>query len=311
MWRCALIALLFALGCGQPTHMPFRVGVSVFPGYEFLHLADDLDFVSKQDIRLIDYLDLGDSRRAFELGQVDALLCTNAELEILAAKGFDLTVVYVLDASIGADLLVAAGEIGSLEDLHGKRLGMEHGAVSSLLLKHLVERFQLKADSIQLYHGNQNELIHVFMDEEIDAVVTYYPYSEKLMKRESAHVIYDSSQHPDLILDLFAVSSSLMEERADDVDLLIEGLQRALDYRLENPKRADSLMANRERIPAEEFSASLGYLKMFTLNEQALFFQDGLLRKNLLNCNRLLNDGNGAGKFGHVHLRNPVTGEIE
>ncbi len=222
-----------------------------------------------------------------------------------------MTVAYVLDASIGADLVVAAPSIENVGSLEGARVGVEHGAVSTLLLHHLIEHFQLDPDSIQLYHGNQYELIHAFDEGDVDAVVTYYPYSQELLEMDGAHTVYDTSHSPELILDLLVVDSEEMEEHGQQVDLLIRGLQEAIKYRSNEPAVADSLMANRERVTVDEFRSSLASIKLFTLEEQEAFFSEGALRQNMLDCSRLMQLEESDHPLGNVQFRHPIKGAIE
>ncbi len=54
MRRLLFVLLLLASSCGQNPKSIFRVGISVFPAYEFLHLSDDLNLLPRDEIKLVD-----------------------------------------------------------------------------------------------------------------------------------------------------------------------------------------------------------------------------------------------------------------
>ena len=71
----ALLAItLFSSGCRKELPV-IRVGMNLWPGYEFLYLAKEKGYFLEEGInlQLYDFVSLSDSRRAFERGQIDVL----------------------------------------------------------------------------------------------------------------------------------------------------------------------------------------------------------------------------------------------
>ena len=75
---CIAAGAILVTGCGQAPQPPVRIGINFWPGYEFLYLAEKQGFFKQEGVpvELIQFSSMGDARRAFERGQVDAMAVT-------------------------------------------------------------------------------------------------------------------------------------------------------------------------------------------------------------------------------------------
>ena len=74
------------------------------------------------------------SMDAYVAGNVDAVTMTNGDALVTGGTGKPSVGIIINDYSNGNDMIVAAPGIDSLEDLKGKKIGLEEGFVIHLLL---------------------------------------------------------------------------------------------------------------------------------------------------------------------------------
>jgi len=111
---------------------------------------------------------------------------------------------------------------------------------------------------------------------EIDALVTYAPYSERLAKKPGIRKIFDSRAIPGEVVDVLAFSANLIAEREADIQRVIRAYQRAQSFLRDQPEQAIAIMAQRERIDPLAFRRALeNDLHILNGQEQAAYFQAG------------------------------------
>ena len=85
----ALSALACRPGCSKPIPL-LRVGSIVFPGYELMFLARELQLLDPNQVRLVELQSNSDTVRALASGQLEAAAMTQDELMSARAEGVDL-----------------------------------------------------------------------------------------------------------------------------------------------------------------------------------------------------------------------------
>ena len=71
---------------------------------------------------------------AFAAGQLDAVAMTNGDALVTGATGAQNVMILINDYSNGNDMIVAAPGISTIDELKGKKVGVEIGFVGHLLL---------------------------------------------------------------------------------------------------------------------------------------------------------------------------------
>ena len=225
----ALPLTVFGLGlaaCAR-TH-PVQVGLHAWVGYEPLLLAEHFGWLGDK-VRLHQGGSASDSIAGLEAGTLDAACLTLDEVLGVRARGLPLTVILVLNESVGADVVLARAGISALTDLEGKRLAVEKGGVGALVLQKLLMASGLTKDDIELIDVPPSEHAPLWHAGEIDAAISYPPYS-KVLLRDGAVALFDSREFPQTIFDELAVRSDRMRHHRAALRTLVEGQLRALDH---------------------------------------------------------------------------------
>ncbi len=274
----ALFVLLFSLaGCDSFTPPTLRIAINSWPGYGYFAIAKEQDFLSGQDapgLDIVETASLGDSIRAFNRGQVDMLGGTLAELASINLAGKrSARAILVLNRSIGADMIVSAGEINRLEDLKGKRLALEPASANVLVLAAALSESDLELDQVELMPLPQGEMPAALANRRVDAAITYPPVSVELLALPDAHRLFDTRQSPNAVIDLLIVAEDTIEKHPEALRQVVAAHNRALVWSRENPPQARQLLAKHTGLSVEAMADMEKSIEMLTLEEQGGLWQ--------------------------------------
>lgn len=247
------VAIFFS-ACEQQSRQTLKVGISPWPGYEPLALASEKGFFQDTPVRIIRFATPTESYRALRDGIIDVAAFTADEVFHYAEVRDKPRIFLILDISNGADAIVAKKEIKTIDDLKGKRLGVEGSALGDYVVQRALDfsKKGLQASEIELKPVEINVQEKAFLNDEIDAAVTYEP-SKSLLIKAGAHVLFDSSQIPYEIVDVLVTNDKTIEERSTDLENLAEGWFKSLHHINTNYEQMMHKMSQHEDTTVEEF----------------------------------------------------------
>ncbi|WP_374338837.1 ABC transporter substrate-binding protein [Leeia sp.] len=289
--RLLMLLLCLLLVSCTPPPPPLRIGLNAWPGYEFLYLAEHLKYYRDEgiEVQIIPFSTLGDGRRAFERGQVDVMGSTL--LEPLMARELapvEPVAFYVTDYSNGADMLIARKSIPDVAGLRGKRLGLESGTVDVLTAGLALRSAQMGYADVDLQNLTQPQAVNAYLRGELDAIQTYPPFAQSVLKSDDAHVIFDTARSPGNVVDILVTHKDMVRTRRDDLVKLARAFHRAQQYHRAHPTEANAIMAGREGISPAEFADSLKGIQLVYLPDQASYYQQGKLAHLMLTTHQTL-----------------------
>lgn len=263
----------------QPERTELRIAINPWPGYEFAFLAQQLGYFEEEGVRvrLIELSSLGDARRAFERGQADGFFGTIVEL-VHAEQHSPRTPVSIMavNVSLGADMILARADIGSVPELRGRRVGVENGSLGVYVLARALELHGMDWSDIEAVHVPTFQSAKVFELGEIDAAVIYPPMSHEIERAGSSRRVFTSSEIPGEVLDLFAMCRVANRERRHEVDAFCRAFFRAQRFAAEHPEIAYPMMAARQSVSVDEFVASItDGIRILGESDQAAYFGAG------------------------------------
>ena len=281
-----IFTLLATWGCHRPPPPLLRIGLNTWPGYEFIFLAQEQGLFTKAGIQvqLIELPSLGDSRSAFERRQLDIMATTLSEV-LLAKEHLQYCppIFYVIDYSMGGDVILARPSLTKIADLRGKRIGLELGSVNMYLLARALEQSNLTLNDVILVPMTPDIMKYAFLNQTVDAVVTYPPLSVILQQTGKAQRLFSSQEIPQEIIDVLVVQTNVLATRMAELVTFIQVLEEAIQYSRSYPNQAYSIMAEREGISPQAFSKILTQqLQIIPLADQPPFFAHrGILERTL------------------------------
>ena len=271
--------------CGQSTPEPtIRLGINPWPGYEFIYLADQKGFFKEAglDIEIVELSSLADVVRLYNQNRIDAMASTIVEVvDVAINKLENIDIVMVADFSKGGDVIIANRPVSSVEELTNKNVGAEIGLLGSYILAQALEKNSLKYSDVNVVNVEQLNANESLISGEIDAIVTYPPFSTEILKNENVSQIFTSAEIPEAIIDTVSIRHGLLNDPLTWQKSFIQVWQKALDYAESHPEEAHKIMAEREGITAREFSDALSGLVVLQEKEQKRILSSDKLKKNI------------------------------
>ena len=262
----AIVTCLLTISCATLPLQPLRINAEVWLGYEPLLLARDLGFYEDVPIQIIEVTDHVSSMRRFINGDVEMSTMTLDGILENASLQDQIRAFLVMDFSNGADALLAQPEIEQISDLKGKRIGILPSPLGTLMLTRSLETANLTIDEVTVVILDIPQQEAAFQNKEVDALTTYGPVLSKLQAK-GGKVLFDSTQIPGEIVDFLVGREDLVKTHERQLQVVLEGWFKALDYINTNPVDAIARIAEREGLTSVQVSQALEKLHYLSLEE--------------------------------------------
>jgi NitT/TauT family transport system substrate-binding protein len=196
------------------------------------------------------------SMDAFAAGKVDAVAVTNGDALVTGSSGAASKCILANDYSHGNDMIVAKPGIKSVAELKGKKVGVEIGFVSHLMLLKALESAKLTEKDVTLVNVPTDQTPQTLKSGGADAIAAWQPNSGQALKEvPGSTAIFTSKDTPGLIYDLLCVNPKSLGERRADWKKVVEVWFKIADY-LADPKNLDDaakIMGARVSVPPDEY----------------------------------------------------------
>lgn len=304
--KFALLLSLILLGCTPVKEPKVKIAINPWPGYEFLYLAEQKGIFSQVNlnIELIQTSTLSDAQRAYLNGYVDGFTSTLIEVvQVEPLGGKPVKLVLLPDYSNGGDVIISDKTISGVQQLKGKKIGCEVSSLGIYVLQRALMKQNLTIADVTVINIEQANGQIALTNGDIDAYVTYPPYSVEALRNPKYHQIFSTKEIPNEVLDTVAVSAKKVQDIPNFIKKLQQAWQLALTYHQKYPEEANAIMAKREQIKVEEFSAVLSDLKVLNSKEQQEIFAkpEQLLMLASSVCNTLIAVGSIESNCSHIN----------
>ncbi len=223
---------------------------------------------------------------AFLTNQLDGVSPVSTEAIIMKAQGKDYKIVLVQDNSVGGDGILAKDSITSIADFKGKRVAVDTSGVSYFFLLQVLKEAGLSKDDITAVNTEPAAAAAAFQANSVDIAVTYAPYLNQADEAvPDGRIIYDSSQMPTAITDLYLFDTAYIESNPEAVQAFVTATLKGLQFLQDNPEEGIAIGAAALEASPEEVAADLEgielpdqetNLKMLTQPEDDLYLANSL-----------------------------------
>lgn len=261
-----------------PEGEPIKLGYSSWAGWWPWAIAEEegLFEANGANVELVWFDGYLASMEALAAGQLDANSQTlNDTISFAADAANGMVAVLVNDNSAGNDKIVVSEEIESIEDLAGKEVALEEGVVGDFLLSLALEDAGLSRDDVNIRNLETGAAASAFAAGQTDAFAGWVPFWETALSREGSKELISSAEFPGAIPDLLVVSQTLIDERPEQVQAIVNTWFDILTFMEENQERAYDIMANRANVSPEEFELYLEGTRFFTIEDNLEAFSNG------------------------------------
>jgi NitT/TauT family transport system substrate-binding protein len=202
---CVALSVILLSSCApQQKNDSVTIVIGSWYGFYPIYYAleNRLDHKNGLRLKVIEPTDIGDARRSYMREQVDFV--ASSMLEFTKAGSFlhqRIEPVLIADYSNGGDVIVANKSINNIEQLKGKRIAVSANGIGQYILS-LVFKSKQPSQFFEQIEIRETECEQAFIQNQIDACVTYPPISTYLLNNPNLHTVYDSRAHPRRIFDL-------------------------------------------------------------------------------------------------------------
>jgi NitT/TauT family transport system substrate-binding protein len=216
----------------------------------------------KVTFKIID--DWTEGSTALATNNVDVMLTTTdvwgKDFGKFQEQGFNAHAVYMVDWSRGADGVIGAQGIKSIEDLAGKTVAFAPFTPSHFLLWNGLkssglsteQRNEIFAKAVHTKDGIEPATL--FAQQKVDAAVAWDPdMSDAVAKRPGSRKIYDTRIANHLIADILVVSDRFAAANPGTLLKFLQGWLEGVNFIREHPERAYTLIGTVKdfNIPAD------------------------------------------------------------
>jgi NitT/TauT family transport system substrate-binding protein len=263
MFRRALYAFVLAVvvstaGCGPSDpdvkgRPPIRLGSYEWPGSYWIDVAWDKGWFAAAGLnveRIDTNLKYFESLDGVAAGTLDGMGFSQFDLVRHVAAGHDLVGVAALDYSEGAEALIAAPGIHRMQDLRGKRIGLERGTYLEYLLDVAAERSNIDLHDIELVDTKWAVTAEDLKSHRVDAVFSWGPGLDELQEAVGGQRVFSTAEFPGLTYNVLAFRREFVQSRPQDVMKLLGVWRRTVEFIREHPDEACAIVARLVGDPA-------------------------------------------------------------
>ena len=277
---------------------PLRVGYSDWPGWVIWEVALEKGWFKKEGLDVkFEWFDYVASMDAFGAGKIDVVGMTNGDTLVTGSTGAKSVIFLLNDYSNGNDMVIGKPGINSIKELKGKKIGVEVGFVSHLLLLNALKKNGMTEKDVELVNVPTNETPQVLASGQVDAIVAWQPSSGIALKQvPGSKAIYTSADEPGLIYDVYAASPKVYANRKDDLKKFLKVWYKCVDYFYDPKTRDDAIkiMASRVGLKPAEYKTFVDGTKILTLAEAKKYMTKADGFKSVTGSTKIADDFNVA-----------------
>lgn len=290
-----IIAAASLLACPLSA-APLKIAYSDWPGWVAWEIGIQKGWFKEAGVEVeFQWFDYVPSMDAYVAGKVDAVCMTNGDALVTGATGKPSVGIIINDFSNGNDMIVAAPGIESIKSLKGKKVGLEEGFVTHLLLLTGLEKNGMKAEDVTIVNTPTNETPQVLASKAVDAIGAWQPNSGQALKAlPGSKPVFTSADAPGIIYDLLYVSPESLEKNREDWAKVVKVWYRIAEYirNEENVDDALKILAGRVKISPEEYEPFLKGTYILTLDEALKRWEKAEGLGNVYGSSKVVDDFN-------------------
>jgi NitT/TauT family transport system substrate-binding protein len=272
-------AVLIVTGCGSTSpppeaesRSPLRLPYIYWGGHYPILVAKAKGFFDRQGVEVeLTYIeDLMQVLPDFTAGKFDGFDMAPDSPARLLAKNSNVRVVLLQGACDGCDEIVARPEIRTIADLKGKKIGVQVGSYSELLVGEMMKAAGLTIADVQLISADEKLVSSYLKNDTIQAGHTWEPYGTQAVNENAgAKIIFSTKQVPRLAPDTLAFRDTVLRERPDDIRAYLRAWFQAVAYMRDpaNAKEVSEIVGKALNVPADDILHDHDDFEYFTLEE--------------------------------------------
>ena len=256
---------------------PLKIGYSDWPGWVAWEIGIQKGWFEEEGVDVeFTWFEYVPSMDAFAAGQIDAVCMTNGDALVTGSTGKACKGILINDFSNGNDMVVGMPRIKGIKDLKGKKVGVELGFVSHLLLLKALEANGMKESDVELLNVPTHETPQTLASGQVSAIVAWQPNSGEALKQvPGSRPIFSSADAPGIIYDLLYVSNESLAANREDWLKVVKVWGRIVEFINDKKNMTETLKILSSRVGLEpaDYAMLLRGTQLLTLEESAKIYE--------------------------------------
>jgi len=276
----------------ESSDQPIRLGFNLWPGAIPWQIAEDQGLFKANGVNAeITWFEvLGDQINAFNASKIDIANLTLNDMFMSNSNGIPCKLILMPDVSAGADAIVASNSINSVQDVVGKRAGIEIATIGHLLFLQALTKNGINPQSVPIVNMAADAAISAIIAGKLDVAYSYDPFITQLLHSGKGKVIFSSKDVPGLLADTVVAHQSLLDKRTAEVQKLVDVWHQVLDFRNHNQKDAYAIEAKRAGVSVEDYASLQKGLEWLTPQQTLETFKPGNTTRSLIYAGKVVAD---------------------
>ncbi|WP_168224994.1 ABC transporter substrate-binding protein [Azoarcus sp. DD4] len=249
------------LSACQLSEEPLRIGANLWPGYSPLRLAEATGALPADAGRVLDFPSSSAVLTAFRNGAIDAAALTLDEVILLAANQQSPRIILVFDFSDGADVIIARAGLNRIDELRGKRIGVETEALGAYMVGRALARDGLALEEVEIVSLPMDRHEAAFVGGEVDALVTFEPIRSSLLAR-GGRQLFSSADIPGEVVDVLVVRDEVLRRRHADLRAVVRAYFAGRTLAMAEPDEAVRRLGVRAGGGPESYRAAMSLMRL-------------------------------------------------
>jgi len=292
-----LILLLFSnsytIVNAQSTKIPIKLGITLWVPNFLAYIAQEKGYFKKNNVEVNMTLlqNYGNVVNNYSNGEFDGIFTVYSDAIIQHSTGIDTKVVYNVDSSFKADAIVGKGN--NLSDVKGKKIGVDGiNSFSHFFVLKSLENAGLEEGDVQFVNVPAQNTSQALQKDQIFAGHTYAPFLSDALKK-GYKILSTGATIPDIITNVMAFHSSIVEQRPQDIQNIIRSMDEAKADYDKNKAQDIAIMSLKSGLSKAAIIEGMENAKIFDLN----YNHQTSMNKNSNQTSSLYVSGNYIAKF--------------
>jgi NitT/TauT family transport system substrate-binding protein len=273
-----------------------RIAYSDWPGWVAWEIAIQKGWFKEAGVDVdFKWFEYAPSMEAYSAGKVDAVAVTNGDALVTGSSGGKSTCIVANDYSDGNDMIVAKPGIKKMEQLKGKKIGVEVGFVDHLLLMNALKAAHMTDKDVQIVNVPTDQTPQSLKSGTVDAIAAWQPNSGNALKElPGSTPIFTSANVPGLIYDLLCVNPRSLAEHKGDWAKIVKVWFRVTDF-IADPKNLDEaakIMSARVGLTPEQYKPLMKGTHLLNLAENLKHYKKAEGFESIFGSSTIVDDFN-------------------
>lgn len=268
----AAVLTIACMSCRSRDPAPLLITSTPWVGNTPLMAARERRLFGETDVRLVELSTDFDVWRALREGRASATTGTLFDVLRFVDHGVHLKVVMALDASRGADGIIAREGIHRMQDLVGRTVAVEKSTLTHFVLLRALERAGVREDEVALENLATDEALAALDEGRVDAAALWEPLLTQATK-PGRRVLFTSAEIPGEIVDVLAVRDEVLKARPSEVVEMLVAQDHVAASFAADPNDAAETASRLLGLEIPEARAALERVEIFGLDENTRRFE--------------------------------------